>query len=601
MTAVRRGNARTISRTALAVALGLATLAASACGNNPSRPRAGEAGDSLGGAAAADGGGKSAEEGGGSAEPAAGKGSSAAGASGATSATGGAAGAPTETDPCEGATAQGQCVSPQLARRCVVPTGDGMPTVISLTCRAFEHCQEASGNDPARCVLDDDKCIPNASECDGAKTLRTCNSVGAWADEECADSCRSSAAGAFCSPDIPTKAYAGSLEYEVFYANSGLTDWADESSFVPAEGVLVASLRGRELIDATLVEADGGFAVQVAATTSDTDRLVFLLLHPDASGATVEFGVFDPAVPSGVVDIDESKNGQVWQWEATVAGFPSGSSIQITENFGSGAIHIYNYLRAARELVTDFYGATPRTVAAWIHFDTEWSCGACFAPYPTEVQAYPFDTQLFFSATAEDRAYWSDPVIFHEIGHYAMWSYGTSPHEGGPHCLGVPTAPGQAWSEGWATGFSSIVRESPYYYDKRGGTMFWVALDARQYTGVPWRRPDAANGLLQDIDENEVAAMLWDLAAHPDVGAAATLAGLRTKHATVPQFTRGYTRRVWEVAQCERFNVRDTGESVPTFADYLDGLACGDVPLSAIDDVTQPSSNFPYPGDAECP
>ena len=67
---------------------------------------------------------------------------------------------------------------------------------------------------------------------------------------------------------------------------------------------------------------------------------------------------------------------------------------------------------------------------------------------PVDANSFSFDSQIFFSATEQDRAYWSDAVGFHEIGHYTMWTYGTSPEEGGQHCIGHVEYPGIAWSEG---------------------------------------------------------------------------------------------------------------------------------------------------------
>jgi len=349
------------------------------------------------------------------------------------------------------------------------------------------------------------------------------------------------------------------------------------------------------VLGASLLEDDGSFSIKVAAQPSAADHLVFLLLHPAPGGATAEFGVFDPDVRAGTASVESITTANVWQWSALLRDFPSGSTIQISEDAGSGAVHVYNYLRLAHSFVSEFYGQSPKTVVAWMHLNTEWSCGACFLNMPVEAQSMAFDSQLFFSATARDRAYWSNAVTVHEIGHYTMWSYGVSPMEGGTHCQGVPTAPGQAWSEGWATGFSSIARGSPVYYDKQQGTMFWIDLDNRAYDDAPFQRPKPKAGLLQDMDENEVAAMLWKLSTGP-VGADAVLGGLQAKEVVNAPFARGYTRRQWDVdSKCQRIDEQDSGMSVPMLADYLDGLRCSNVAASAIDAITNPDIAYPYP------
>jgi len=182
-----------------------------------------------------------------------------------------------------------------------------------------------------------------------------------------------------------------------------------------------------------------------------------------------------------------------------------------------------------------------------------------------------------------------------ELGHWVMESFGRSPNEGGLHCLGVPTFPGQAWSEGWATAFSSLARNSSVYYDKQNGAMFWFDLELRRYSGANlWQRPSASSGLFQVMDENEVAAMLWELALDPAVGRASVLAALATSRLTVPPFGRGYTTRQWDPV-CPPLEYNFTNESAPMLADYLDSLVCQGAPATAIDNVTSPTEFYPYP------
>jgi hypothetical protein len=227
--------------------------------------------------------------------------------------------------------------------------------------------------------------------------------------------------------------------------------------------------------------------------------------------------------------------------------------------------------------------------------NTWWDCGSCFAPSPTTVSGLNFDTAMFIPANAADQGYWSDPVTAHEFGHWVMESFGYSPKEGGLHCLGVPTFPGQAWSEGWATAFSGFTRNDSVYYDKQNGAMFWFDLTLRQYSDARlWQRPSASAGLFQAMDENEVATMLWQLALDPAVGRPSVLGALTTSRLTVPPFGRGYTRRSWQQA-CPPLEYDPSGESVPMFADYLDSLVCQGAPATAIDNVTNPTVYYPYP------
>jgi hypothetical protein len=555
---------------------------------------AGESGETVGGGAEAGNAGQST---GGSLAPSVGGEGGAPGAAGEPAAGGQA----DMADPCQGVPTQGECTTPTQARSCVVPTGNGSPTLVTTDCRAFEHCEV--GKTQTRCVVNKNACLPGQAACVGPKQLRTCDDQGVGHTQTCAGACQSSAIGGFCIAGSATGAFQGTLEYEVVPVYDDYSDWADGSTaFNPAEGVLVLSGNGSEWLDAAFVDKNGAFSLKVPTTTTGLEQLAFFTLHPDPTGAVVQLGVYDPDVPNGNVSTDQQLTGVPWSWSMPLANITSGDDIHISEAQGSGAIHIYTRLLLVQNIVSDFYQAAPGSIVAWMHLNTAWDCGACFAPWPTDVGGTLFDSQLFISATAQDRAYWSDAVTVHESGHYTMWNYGVSPNEGGTHCVGKPTAPGQAWSEGWATGYSSILRGSAIYYDKQQGSMFWFDLGKRQYDSLSWVRPKPGAGLLQDIDENEVAAMLWGLALDPGVGRDNTLAGLQTENVTLPSFKRGYTRHLWDMQDCTRVGYYNTGETSPMFADYLDGLVCGGMPPASIDAATNPNQAYPYPsGKPLCP
>jgi hypothetical protein len=451
-------------------------------------------------------------------------------------------------------------------------------------------------------VLNEDACVPDQSACADKQTLMKCDKSGAWQIQSCPDACRDSAMGGFCVEDTPTVAFSGTLSYEQFAAQDNYDDWAKTSSYQPAEGVLVLSGDGTDWLDAALVGADGAFTINVAATRTGQEKLAFFLEHPDPTGAYTELGVFQPKVGDGRASSQNKLDGQPWSWTENLSGLAPGAKIEITEKQGSGAIHTYTQVLRVQRFIREFYGKNPGTLLVWLRMNTSWDCGNCFMPANTEVSATPFDSQMFIAADAVDRSYWSDAVTVHEAGHYAMWSYGTPPEEGGQHCTGQTSPPGLAWSEGWATGFSSIFRKSSMYYDKQGGSMFWVDIAQRRYKKETWQRPNPDRGLLQDIDENEVAAMLWELSQPDSIGVDATLLALRAPSVTKPKFKRGYTKHVWTMNKCVRSNYQDTGKSAPMFADYLDGLMCTGSPAASIDAVTTPQQAYPYPSDKPlCP
>jgi len=188
-----------------------------------------------------------------------------------------------------------------------------------------------------------------------------------------------------------------------------------------------------------------------------------------------------------------------------------------------------------------------------------------------------------------------------------MDSYGASPYEGGPHTLDCPTYPGQAWSEGWATGFSSLARASSIYYDKQQGSFFWLDIaPTGQSSGSLWPKPKQSAGLYQQMSENEVAGILWSLAVKPAqadeyLGTSQFLMdALRSSRMNSSPFLRGYQRHSWEIVpgSCQKTNVQTHANTAPMLADYLDALACSGGSPSAISGALkagQPAgSGYPY-------
>jgi hypothetical protein len=160
------------------------------------------------------------------------------------------------------------------------------------------------------------------------------------------------------------------------------------------------------------------------------------------------------------------------------------------------------------------------------------------------------------------------------------------------------TMPGMAWSEGWATFNSFVARNDTLYVDKQGGTMFSIDFGTRNYFGQgTWVRPLPAGGLLQRMDENEVAAQLTSLAvANND--AAPLYAAMAGDRAVLAPYKRGYTRHTWTMLNTgELSNVVDTLQPKPCLADYFDALLCGPVsfPAATFDSAILPATYYPFP------
>jgi hypothetical protein len=508
----------------------------------------------------------------------------------------GGAGGGAAADPCAAVPEGGECLSPSSLRHCTVPTGSGQPAVETLTCAAYEECKAGAGG--ARCATKQGACIEGKVECVSATELRACLN-GAWMHEPCATACRSTALGDFCAEGEASALYTGKVLYEARGPNANYTDWDPAPTSLPARDLAIFSLRGDKLLDATYTASDGAFAVHVPAALQAGDLVVVLPLHIDATTGGLAFAVGQPDVPGGEQRVDSAPGPSptIWSWGIDPQARPSGSPLTIHEGEGGGAVRVFEYLNLAYGTAAAAYGKGGKTLIAWLRLGTAWDCGSCFADLPTELAGLKFQSQIWFPATAQDMSYWADPVTAHELGHWVMSSYGQLPNEGGPHCLGVPTLPGQAWAEGWATGFSSIVRAQSLYYDKQQGTMFWIDLARRRYGNHMFELPAPAGGLLQNVDENEIGAMVMELAAQPAIGSARLFAALASPRLTQSPFARGYTRHTWSVAAggCTRTGLVNTNRSAPMFADFLDALVCAGAPAGAIDAVTAPMAVYPYP------
>lgn len=162
--------------------------------------------------------------------------------------------------------------------------------------------------------------------------------------------------------------------------------------------------------------------------------------------------------------------------------------------------------------------------------------------------------------------------------------------------LGVPTLPGLAWAEGWATWHSAAVRQNSIFYDKQEGTFYFNIGTDRYWNGRAWQQPTPSGGLLQTMDENEVSSMLWDMlrGGVPKATFFGALTSPRMNHAP---WARGYTWHYWtELDAAGRpLDPYDTGISRPTLPDFLDALVCGGVSPSIVDAATVPATRYPYP------
>jgi hypothetical protein len=502
-------------------------------------------------------------------------------------------------DLCGDVPTAGRCRDARNIELCAVATGMGEDHVETHACASDEQCTQVAGR--AMCVLAQG-CIVGTTRCTGG-ALETCAGER-WEQEACSTECVATPLGAFCAAEAPTRRFQGRVEYERRLPNAKLNDWAS-ASLTPARGFLILSYHQDELVDAVLstdsASDPGAFSVRVREPATGQDSLVVL-----AAGAAetqeIAFAIANPGLTPSSKDQapgTRSDKAALWSFRFGLADVAQSGTLTILEKHGSAACHAFDRLRQIYLLGSEHYRpAKPESIVIWLGIGTQWSCGACTTWSPVKAFDTRFEHQIWLDGS-RDQGYWSDAVTAHELGHYVMNAYGFPVGEGGPHFLGVPTHPGQAFSEGWATFFSSMARADSIYVDKQGGAFFWWDLDRRAYStlGALWARALASLGLLQLMDENEAAAIMWQ--SYRTIGKREPmLDAVASDRMLVPPFARGYLRRIWSDAE-NPDEYQSTQQPLPCLADYLDALRCSDaVSAEAMRSIVEPIHHYPYPSES---
>lgn len=538
------------------------------------------------------------------------------------------------SDPCRGVPVGGRCVNGVTIELCVAPTGSATPRPELVTCVSGETCRESAGE--ARCVTTA-VCRNDETRCAGTQ-LQRC-SGGQWVPVVCMGTCRQSALGAQCLPNTSARQYRGVLRYNMRVVRPDFSGWQAAFERVVAQGFLVLSIHDGHVIDSVTTsigdENTGGrFTVRVAAVPSPDDSLAFVAAQADARGviqlAVAHRGLDaqnSPELPIGCATLAGSVRQcltdaatsryrpSVWSWSMAISRLPVDGGIEILPGY-SDAARLFDWGRYIfNRTGQNILGRDGDSLVMWFMPGVKWTCGNCanreqYAFATTAGEPLLFRSQIWISGGPEGTA-WAGAVVTHELGHWVMSSYGRNPGEGGPHVAGNPVFPGMAWSEGWATFHNADARMDPFYLSVETSndaslafTMWGLNLDNRSYFnngGARWSRPLAFAGLLQRMDENEVAALLWQL-SRVGRGNVSLYNAMADPRASAPNrdgvWERGYRRHLWmldRTGQIDPTTVSVTREPTPMFADFLDALRCNGFSASDVDRVLVPSAYYPYP------
>jgi hypothetical protein len=507
---------------------------------------------------------------------------------------------PDEPGACGDVPTRGRCLDEHTVERCLSAGNGSEEQVDLLTCTDSELCSEGPSGATCEPV---GSCEEGSTRCSDDDTLETCQD-DAYEPEACAKGCVASALGAFCAAPVATVELAGSVLFEAVLPNEAFDDWSDSAKELPAAGFLLLSYHGEQLLDAVVTSEDaapGSFRIAVAESPRDDDQLVLVAAGADSAG-TLTHAVARPGyAPSSNYRrvFDDMPDPALWSFSFDVASIEPATPLRVTRAQGSAAAYVFSTVHRVYQFSDGFYAPeTPERTLVWMDVGTQWDCGACMASYPARAFDTRFQHQLWLDGS-DSEGYWATPVTAHELGHYVMCAFGAPPGEAGSHYIGLATNPGLAWSEGFATFFGSLARDSSLYYSKQGGVFFWFDLEQRSYDDgyFPWVRAAADAGLEQLIDENEVAAMLWatyqTLADFTPV-----LDALASPRMTTAPFARGYIERSWD-DPLHPEDYEETGDSHPHLADFFDALRCADaISAEQLDDITEPDTLYPYPSES---
>jgi hypothetical protein len=339
-------------------------------------------------------------------------------------------------------------------------------------------------------------------------------------------------------------------------------------------GEALGPLVTRPARSAAVVLVDDQSGATLASTATD-DEGHYVLRHDVAAGRAVH-------VLAVAVSLAASRPVRVLRPDGLVHGFASPSfpaaaadtvDLVITDRSGaSPAFSVLDTIITGADVLRETYEvAMPPTLTA------------IYARGLPIISQTSGTTMVVLGDVADEDGY-DDPVLYHELGHVLENVYGRTSNPGGNHTVYTAEDPRLAWSEGFATYFSSVVRDDPRYVDTRIDGALTIDCDEDV------TRANPTGAMTQRISENTVSEILWDLgdggAGDDDAAAGAHPPVLRVQDRVL------------------RSGSSDRGAGGVDLADFLDGyLLLGTQARCAATRAVVESRSFPYDfaGPVQCP
>jgi hypothetical protein len=369
-----------------------------------------------------------------------------------------------------------------FASACQPPTSDHAPSADLAPSRdiaesAPDLVAPSAMTDAATPICD------HAARCANATTLERCEN-GQPVQTPCGPqlSCQTDTVdgGVACSP-VPS-VVSGKVRYEDRPSLPPGTLGAITPQ--PARGVSVSLIADQEnvVLATGRSEDDGSFSLIYTATAG---KSVHLLVAATSDAAMR---------PVQVHHLNKSVHG--FGAASFTATAQYSMDVLVTEaSHEAEAFNIFDMMLIAVDTVRlRMGGAKIEPIVA------TWELGQTDGTY--------YDGAVMLGATSDDDDGYDDAVILHELGHYVEAIYGRSDSPGGGHG-GEATDPRLAWSEGWATYFSSSARRNQFYVDTNAGGGFSNDLE-KDVTMA-----QATGAMTQNVSEELVSQILWDVGDAP--------------------------------------------------------------------------------------
>lgn len=260
----------------------------------------------------------------------------------------------------------------------------------------------------------------------------------------------------------------------------GPDDFADDGADAAADADGGTSLAGRITFERRPISASAlgaaapvpaaGVSVRLetaageaARTLADDDgRYAFEVPGADEAWLRVVAGTDEPR-PADTTDFDDAVYAV--RTDPFPADAPAAVDVAIALADNAGAFAIFDTVNRALAAAEAGFERTAPLPRARAH----WERGRA-TPWGT---SYLEEGELWFLGGPDDTDEFDEAVVAHELGHFVQTVYPSSTGvPGWPHA-GADTDPRLAWQEGWATFFSSLSRDDPWYLDSVGD---WIGI-----------------------------------------------------------------------------------------------------------------------------